>query len=44
MALLGEFDPKRHGGEVMALAPAGREVGSPDYEKLAMGLGEAEAP
>jgi hypothetical protein len=43
LALLDEFDPKRHGGEVQAFAPAGREFGSPDYERLAMSLGDPEA-
>lgn len=43
IALLDEFDPKRHGGEAMAFAPAGREFGSPDHERLAMGLGDPEA-
>lgn len=30
---LGRFDPKRHGGEVMAVAPVGREFASSEYER-----------
>lgn len=43
LALLEEFDPERHDGEVMAFAPTGRELGSPAYEKLAMSLGDPKA-
>lgn len=43
LTLLDGFDPKRHGGEVMALTPTGQEFGSPDYEKLAMRLGDSDA-
>ncbi len=43
VALLDGFDPKRHGGEAMALTPTGQEFGSPDYEKLATCLGDSEA-
>lgn len=32
--LLDSFDPERHGGEAMAFAPVGREIGSPEYEGL----------
>ena len=31
---LDRFDPERHGGEAMAFAPVGREVDSPDFERL----------
>ena len=43
ISLLDKFDPKHHGGETMALAPVGREFGSPDYEKLAISSGDPEA-
>lgn len=33
---LDSFDSKRHGGEVMADAPVGREIGSPAYERLSI--------
>ena len=33
---LDSFDSKRHGGEVMADVPVGREFGSPDYERLSI--------
>lgn len=39
IALLDEFDPKRHGGEAMAFVPVGREFGSSDY---VLGLGDTE--
>lgn len=31
---LDRFDPERHVGEAVAVAPVGREFGSPDYERL----------
>jgi hypothetical protein len=43
LILLDDFDPERHGGEVMAFAPAEREFGNPDYEKPAMSLGDPDA-
>lgn len=38
-ALLERFDPRRHGGEAMAFAPVGREIGSPDYERFSIAPG-----